>query len=304
MKTSRTVIAVLILASSLFFSLTLSGDAWGGTLFGKSQTAPTPVKAELFTDSSAIASSRPFRIGVLFRMDPEWHIYWKNPGDAGLPTDFAVRLPEGFKVGPLQWPVPQRFGQPGGLVGYGYAESVMLIAEVTPPAGLTPGEDIPIFVDASWLGCRDICLIGKAELSAKVVAAAKPVAANDMLFAEWKTRIPQTTAVMMEKGILTGLDTATLRTAEGSNVIFNIMLSWANPPEKVEFFPAPTEGLLIVDPVINTVKDRSRIRFTARQEGEKIGGSVEVVVGFSLPDGKRGGFTMPVDMPAGNAPKE
>ena len=29
--------------------------------------------------------------GIYFKLEPGWHVYWKNPGDAGLPPRNAVR---------------------------------------------------------------------------------------------------------------------------------------------------------------------------------------------------------------------
>src|SRR5262250_2054351 len=35
------------------------------------------------------APGRVARVGVLFTLDPGWHVYWRNPGEAGLPTRLA-----------------------------------------------------------------------------------------------------------------------------------------------------------------------------------------------------------------------
>jgi len=45
------------------------------------------VKASLVADTSAIIPGKPFSVGLLLRMAPDWHTYWKYSGDAGLPTD-------------------------------------------------------------------------------------------------------------------------------------------------------------------------------------------------------------------------
>ena len=103
----------------------------------------------------------PFKVGVLFRIAPEWHIYWKYPGDAGLATEVKFELPKGFVAGELRWPLPQSFLQPGDVTGYGYSDEVMLTAEVTPPKDLPVGEEFAIRAKASWLSCRDICRPGR-----------------------------------------------------------------------------------------------------------------------------------------------
>ena len=52
------------------------------------------VQAELLSDVSAIQPGKPFWLGVHLTVDPGWHVYWKNPGDAGLPVPgfFSFRL--------------------------------------------------------------------------------------------------------------------------------------------------------------------------------------------------------------------
>src|SRR5947209_17151514 len=65
------------------------------------------VKATLLADSSAIVPGKPFTAGLLLRMAPGWHTYWKFSGDAGLPTEIKWKLPAGWKVGEIQWPIPR-----------------------------------------------------------------------------------------------------------------------------------------------------------------------------------------------------
>ncbi len=49
------------------------------------------VKAELVADTSAIAPGKKFTAGLLLRMAPGWHTYWKFSGDAGIPTELKWR---------------------------------------------------------------------------------------------------------------------------------------------------------------------------------------------------------------------
>src|SRR4051794_3025095 len=88
------------------------------------------VRAKLLADVSAIQPGQPFTVGVLLTIEPGWHVYWKNPGDSGLSTSAKWTLPEGFKAGDLQFPVPTRFDLEGGLVNYGYHDEVMLTATI------------------------------------------------------------------------------------------------------------------------------------------------------------------------------
>jgi thiol:disulfide interchange protein DsbD len=37
------------------------------------------VKAELLADTTAVVPGKPFTVGVLLKMAPHWHTYWKFP---------------------------------------------------------------------------------------------------------------------------------------------------------------------------------------------------------------------------------
>jgi thiol:disulfide interchange protein DsbD len=73
------------------------------------------VTPSLISDVAAIQPGQKFRVGVLYRIEPGWHVYWKFSGDSGLPTKIAWQVPPGFKVGELQWPLPLREKEPGAL---------------------------------------------------------------------------------------------------------------------------------------------------------------------------------------------
>jgi thiol:disulfide interchange protein len=122
-----------------------------------------PVEARLVSETASIHPGTPFTVALLLKMDPDWHLYWKNPGDSGLPTTLDWDLPPGFSAGELSWPVPERIVT-AGLVTYGYSNQVLLLVEITPPASLKPGS-IALKGRASWLACKVECTPGKADLS-------------------------------------------------------------------------------------------------------------------------------------------
>ena len=128
-----------------------------------------PVGAQLASEGLSVQAGRPFSVALVLSMDPEWHVYWKNPGDSGLPTTIDWILPPGFAAGPLQWPVPQRFVT-DGLVTYGYSGQVVLITEITPPKQFPPDAVLKLAARAGWLACRVECVPGKAALSVSLRA--------------------------------------------------------------------------------------------------------------------------------------
>src|SRR5258708_8721599 len=128
------------------------------------------VEAELVADRAAAAPGKPTLVGLKLRMEPNWHTYWKNPGDSGLPTRSHWVLPAGWKAGEILWPFPQPLPV-GPLMNYGYEDEVVLLAELTPPADAKPGA-APLKAKAEWLVCKDICIPEKGELDFTLPVAA------------------------------------------------------------------------------------------------------------------------------------
>ena len=119
------------------------------------------VKAELLADTSAIVPGKPFTVGLLLRMAPGWHTYWAFSGDAGLPTELKWKLPSGWKVGEIQWPIPLKTIDPGDIETYGYENEVLLMQEITPPQKLD-NSTVKLSAEANWLVCEKICIPGTA----------------------------------------------------------------------------------------------------------------------------------------------
>lgn len=103
-------------------------------------------------------------VGLRIVHDPEWHTYWLNPGDSGLPTRLQWTLPEHVSAGEIEWPAPHRI-QIGELVNIGYDGELLLPVRVALPEQLSPGTTLPLTVKASWLVCREECIPGNATLT-------------------------------------------------------------------------------------------------------------------------------------------
>ena len=149
------------------------------------------VRAELLANTDALVPGREFLLGARFTIAPEWYIYHKNPGDAGLPTTVELKLPEGFSATPVMYPTPIRFNQPGDIIGYGYKEEVMLIIRVSTPDNLAIGNKIAFRAHVQWLACRKKCIMGERQLELFLPVAQQARGSQGKLFGNWMERIPQ-----------------------------------------------------------------------------------------------------------------
>lgn len=121
-------------------------------------------KPELFASVKAVQAGKPFKLGVQLTMDPDWHTYYKDPGEAGMATSIDWQLPPGFKAGELLWEKPHGFND-AGITTYGYSGKTFIAAPITPPVNLAPGTKLTFSAKVHWLTCKEICLPGKGSVS-------------------------------------------------------------------------------------------------------------------------------------------
>jgi DsbC/DsbD-like thiol-disulfide interchange protein len=129
------------------------------------------VQAVLLADDHA-ALDKPFWLGLSLTPEHGWHTYWKNPGDAGMPTRISWDLPPGWSAGDIDWPVPSRIPV-GPLANYGYEGPVLLTSQVFPPRDWQ-GQPVRVVAHAHWLVCKDQCVPESADLVVALPAPAQP----------------------------------------------------------------------------------------------------------------------------------
>ena len=127
------------------------------------------VELELLADAEAVAPGASLRVGVRFRMDPGWHVYWRNPGESGVPTEVRFAGLEG--LGEPPWPAPHRFVAPGPIVTYGYGGEVLFATEGRVRADAT-GE-LELEATADFLVCEVDCIPDRVTLRRVLPVAAE-----------------------------------------------------------------------------------------------------------------------------------
>ena len=85
----------------LFLALLVAAPAWA-------QDDSPKVQARLVAEDTAVAPGGGITIALEELIAPEWHTYWKNPGDSGLPTQLQWQLPSGWSAGETHWPTPDK----------------------------------------------------------------------------------------------------------------------------------------------------------------------------------------------------
>jgi thiol:disulfide interchange protein len=201
------------------------------------------VKAELLADATAIVPGKPFTVGLLLRMAPGWHTYWKFSGDAGLPTELKWTLPPGWKIGDIRWPIPLKTVDPGDIETYGYENEVLLMQEITPPLKLD-GSSAKLSAEASWLVCEKICIPGGATLQLDLPVASTSQPSNTDVFARYRGLLPQK---------LPGPDVARADWSHtGSDLRLKITSETLPKYPAVDFFPLPEQETIVGHPAVQS----------------------------------------------------
>jgi thiol:disulfide interchange protein len=201
------------------------------------------VRAELLADTTAIVPGRSFTVGLLLRMAPSWHTYWKFSGDAGLPTEMKWKLPPGWKVGDIQWPIPLKTIDPGDIETYGYENEVLLMQEITPPSKLDDSS-AKLSTEANWLVCEKICIPGGATLQLDLPVASTSQPANRDVFARYRRLLPQK---------LPGANVARADWSRvGSDLRLKITGETLAKYPAVDFFPLPEQETIVGHPAVQS----------------------------------------------------
>jgi len=127
--------------------LTLAWLALTGTA-----TAASRTKVDLVNLTPDIQPGGKALIAARFVCDEHFHIYWKNPGDAGQSPAIAWQRTGGAKPSPLLYPGPLLLDQKG-VYNFVHEHETLLLVELAIPAEAKGELDLAAHVE--WLECDD-----------------------------------------------------------------------------------------------------------------------------------------------------
>ncbi|GAB3472849.1 thiol:disulfide interchange protein [Polaromonas eurypsychrophila] len=159
--------ALLLIAVSALFTgasaqISFTNKASVGAVVSTDQ-----VRAELLAWApDGVESGKPVWVGLQLAHIPEWHTYWKNSGDSGLPTVLEWTLPKGVTAGEIAWPTPKKISI-GTLANYGYENTVLLPVPLT-VAPAFEASQLNIKLKAAWLVCKKECIPQEGEFTLQI----------------------------------------------------------------------------------------------------------------------------------------
>lgn len=178
-------IAVLTFAAALLAAATLGAaepaepDAsrWAELEFAR---------LRLVAGAAATGALDQVPLGLEFRMEPGWKIYWRNPGDAGYPPRIDWTGSVNLAGATMLWPAPDRFSL-FGLETAGYGGTVVLPLQARPA---TPGGAMNLTAHVEFLTCSEICVPLEATLALDLPAGPPEPTRHAHLIDQFKARVP------------------------------------------------------------------------------------------------------------------
>lgn len=139
--------------------------------------------------SQRLGPSGQLWLAIHFSLEKDWHIYWINPGDSGLPPTLQWQLPPGFSAGEIQWPRPEKLKR-STLADYGYQDDAVLLVPLHAPNGLKSGDKVEIGLQVKWLICREVCIADHADLHLSLPPSTAAQDPSQPVFTEARKRLP------------------------------------------------------------------------------------------------------------------
>lgn len=126
------------------------------------------------------------RLGLQFRMDPGWKIYWRSAGTTGYPPAVDWSQSDGLGEVEFLWPAPTRF-KIFGIEATGYKEEVVF--PLNAPLK-RPGEAVSLRAQVDYLTCKEICIPGNVLLALDIPAGPADATPFAALIDRYRARVP------------------------------------------------------------------------------------------------------------------
>lgn len=184
-KTARVTVRLLILSILALAGIVANPAAVEAAASAWAESDQASLR--LISASDAVGREGAVSLGLHLRLTPNWKIYWRSPGDAGLPPDFDWSGSRNFESAEIRWPVPRRFSS-FGLDTFGYEGEVVLPLTVRLAA---PGEPVDLEAQIRYLVCDpQICVPAEAALALSLPAGPAAPAPEAGLIQRFVEEVP------------------------------------------------------------------------------------------------------------------
>ena len=141
-----------------FWLICLCLSAWSFSVCAK-ESSYSATSVEIIPEVTAVSANRPLSVLVKITPKDDWHIYWNNPGDTGLPTEVKLTSPFGTSLFKQQ-SAPKHFFLHHLVTQYAYDDTAYWLFKIRPNSKqpFQLGDDVSLSADVSWMACKDECV--------------------------------------------------------------------------------------------------------------------------------------------------
>jgi len=245
---------------------------WAGLFWtGDARAAAGPwqgnevMKARIVTATDAAGSSGSIDAGLEFRLEPGWKVYWRSPGDAGLPPVLDFSASPAVRGHRLDFPAPVRFSILG-FDSFGYSDHVIL------PLTLeleNPGKGFAVSALLEGLVCSDICIPVRETLSVSLPSGQATASPEARKMAEFRSRVPG-------PGTAAGVDLVAAELRDGALDVRLERDGRAVPLHEGDILIETVSGFSFAKPEF--AQGFSRLEISGRPAAELLGEAITVTV--------------------------
>lgn len=179
-RPGRSLLASLCFVAGLAGQTSLADPADGGH-----------ATVELVAEREIVQPGETFYAAFDLVIAEGWHVYWRNPGDAGLPPKANWTAGAAAVDGEFVWPIPKELVVvEGQIMDYGYDERLVLPFAVNVPVEAAGEFELSGKLD--YLICEEICIPETAAYSLRLPVAERGEVnvPGGRLIADWIERAP------------------------------------------------------------------------------------------------------------------
>ena len=235
------------------------------------------VVVKFLYSTEKLIENKSLQVGLEFKLEPEWKIYWKNPGDAGLPPEINFSQSQNIYSYEVQWPLPTRIKETEDLISNVYLNKVVLPIKL-----IFKNLDEPIFLNGNlkFQVCKTICIPMETNFSVKI---SKEDNLKDNIFDVLQDALSNVPV----KNIDVGITESDLNWVSEDNFNLLIKSKYDLPKDEINIFVEKEKGDALKIYEIKSIKylDNNRISIDFLADDEDLESYMEnkkLIVYFSM----------------------
>jgi suppressor for copper-sensitivity B len=181
----KIIIKFLIVTLTIIFNFHASADTSDWKVSSAGENKVLQMRLTSSTEGTEGLKEIPISLEVI--TNPGWKIYWRYPGDSGLPTEINFNDSSNVKSFQIFWPAPFRFST-FGIDTFGYEGQIIFPINVIPKI---VNEMVNINTQISLLACNEICIPFQEEISLQIPKTTSMPNINTRVRAQFLSLVPR-----------------------------------------------------------------------------------------------------------------